>query len=354
MKTDLNKIQIKNNTGIRESIKFMDEIGLGILFVIDEKMNILGLVTDGDFRRAILSGIDLNQEIEQIKNTNFKFATLNTNKNEIISIFKNSKIRHLPIIENNKLVDLILKEDILKDDFQFSNFTKNLSIPVIIMAGGKGTRLDPFTRILPKPLIPIGDKPVIEIIMDEYAKFGINDFYISVNHKANMIKAYFEDKQAKYNINYIQEEKPLGTAGALKFIENKINSTFYVSNCDIIIDDDYSQIFEFHKNNNFDLTLVASMQNHTIPYGVCEIESGGVLKKINEKPQFDFLVNTGMYILEPDTLKYIPENEFFHITHLIEKLQQNGKKVGVYPVSEKSWIDVGQWEEYKKAVKLLT
>ena len=221
------------------------------------------------------------------------------------------------------------------------------------MAGGKGTRLAPFTYILPKPLIPIGEKPVIEIIIDEYIKFGVNNFFISVNHKANMIKAYFEDINHEYSIGYVIEDKPLGTAGSLKYLEGKIDSDFFVSNCDIIIKENYNSIYDFHKKNDNILTLVSSMQHHTIPYGVCEIENGGTLKSITEKPQYDFLVNTGMYILSPEALKYIPENEFFHITHLIEKLKDDGKKVGVFPVSEKSWIDIGQWTEYKKAVEFL-
>ena len=188
---------------------------------------------------------------------------------------------------------------------------------------------------------------------NEYAKFGMKDFYISINHKGKMIKAYLEDHEGDYFFRYISENKFLGTAGALKYLDGKLDSPFFVSNCDIIIKDDYTKIYDFHKKGGYALTLVASMQHHTIPYGVCEIENGGDLKSIIEKPQYDFLVNTGMYVLDPEVLGYIPENEFFHITHLMEKLKKEGLKIGVYPVSEKSYIDVGQWNEYKNAMKVM-
>ena len=221
------------------------------------------------------------------------------------------------------------------------------------MAGGKGTRLDPFTRIFPKPLIPIGDNPIIEIIMDKFAKYGMKSFIISVNTKAKMIKAYFEDSRSKYNISFIDEDKPLGNIGALRFLEGKLKTPFFISNCDIIVECDYTKIYEFHQQHNCDLTIVGSLQHYTIPYGVCDIENGGILKSIKEKPEYDLLVNTGMYVFNPDILKFIPKNEFFNIPDLIKKLKKARKKIGVYPVSEKSWIDVGKLSEYKKHINIL-
>lgn len=156
------------------------------------------------------------------------------------------------------------------------------------MAGGKGSRLAPFTDILPKPLIPLGNKTIIETIMDEYALYGINEFYISVNYKAKLIKAYFEDIELPFKINFIDEEKPLGTGGALKYLENKIKSCFFVSNCDIIIKDNYATIVDFHKSGNFDITLVGSMQHFTLPYGVCKINNNGNLSVIIENPNMIF------------------------------------------------------------------
>ena len=224
---------------------------------------------------------------------------------------------------------------------------------MVIMAGGKGTRLDPFTRILPKPLIPIGDKAIIDIIMDKFADQGIKEFYVSINTKAHMIKSYFKEVNTKYSISYIEEEEPLGTAGSLKFLEGRIKGSVLVSNCDIIVDCDYAEVVDFHRNNGYDVTIVGSYRHFTIPYGICEIEKNGLLKDLKEKPEYDFLVNTGMTVLGKKTLGLIPAGEKFHITDLITRVRENRGKVGVFPINEKSWIDVGHWEEYHKSVKLL-
>lgn len=254
----------------------------------------------------------------------------------------------MPILKEGVLANVIFRDDFYEAELRCPKPT--LQIPVVIMAGGKGTRLDPFTRVLPKPLVPIGDKPVIEIIMDRFADYGITDFYVLVNHKEKMIKAFFEDFHKAYNISYIKEDSFLGTAGALGYLEDKIDTSFIVSNCDIIIDTDYAKIYEFHQNSGYALTLVGSMRHHVVPYGVCTIANGGELKEIKEKPEYDFLANTGMYILNPEVLKFIPDNERFDMTDLIKRLEENHKSVGVYPVSGESWIDIGQWEEYKKAI----
>ncbi len=349
---NLNKYIVYQNENIRDAIKKMDEGGIGFAVCVGKNENVIGVISDGDFRRAVLSGISLNENVLKIANINFKHLTKGYSKENVSELFRETVVQHIPILENGKLVEIITEEDF----YNIRSKGKNrdfLNIPVVIMAGGKGTRLDPFTRILPKPLIPLGDKTMIEIIMDEYAKYGMSNFYVSVNHKAKMIKAYFEDHDIGYEIKYINENRPLGTAGALKFLENKIDSTFFVSNCDIIIKDDYFKIYEFHKDGIFDLTLVASMQHHTVPYGVCEIENKGHLKEIREKPEYDFLVNAGMYLLEPSVCKLIPIDEYFDMTDLISKCQKEGLTVGVYPVSEKSYIDVGRLSEYKKMLSTL-
>ncbi|RZB29749.1 MAG: hypothetical protein SRB1_02029 [Desulfobacteraceae bacterium Eth-SRB1] len=349
---NLNKYIICQNENIRDAIKKMDEGGIGFAVCVGENENVIGVISDGDFRRAVLNGMSLNENVLRITNKNFKYLKTGYLKEDVLELFRETVAQHLPILENGKLIEIITEEDFY--DIRGKGKSKNvLNIPVVIMAGGKGTRLDPFTRILPKPLIPIGDKTMIEIIMDEYTKYGLSNFYISVNHKAKMIKAYFDDQDIDYNIKYIDESQPLGTAGALKFLEDKIDSTFFVSNCDIIIKEDYCKIHKFHKDGKFDLTLVASMQHHTVPYGVCEIENEGHLKEIREKPEYDFLVNAGMYLLEPSAYKLIPIDEYFDMTDLIMKAQKAGLSVGVYPISEKSYIDVGQLGEYKKTLKLL-
>ena len=222
------------------------------------------------------------------------------------------------------------------------------------MAGGKGTRMKPFTNILPKPLIPVGDKSMLEVIMDEYNLYFQSKFHISVNYKANLIKAYLEDFVVMYDISYVYEQIPLGTGGALKYLEGKIKRPFFVSNCDILIKANYTDIYNDHLIKNNDITIVASLIHYKVPYGVCEIENGGELKGMVEKPEYDFLVNAGMYILNPDILKLIPENEFYNITDLIDSVKSSGGKVGVFPVSENSYSDSGQWEEYRNMLNALT
>lgn len=337
---------------IREAFRQATLNKKGFVIVVDKDNKTLGIVTDGDFRRAIWEGVSLEKPIESIMNTKYIFLTEGYTLDNVKNIFLTTNIRQIPILDEGTLVDVIFRRDINKLEPHVSK--PCLSLPVVIMAGGRGARLDPFTRILPKPLIPIGDKPIIEIIIDKFAEFGVTDFYISVNHKQKMIQAFFEDFHSKYTISYINEEHFLGTAGALKYLEGKFDTPFIVSNCDIIIDTDYARINKFHQQGRYDLTLVGSMQHHTIPYGVCRLRTEGELWEIEEKPEYDLLANTGLYILNPEVLSFIPQGKHFDMTELIQGLQDEGKRIGVYPVSGESWIDVGQWEEYKKAIEKLS
>jgi NDP-sugar pyrophosphorylase family protein len=347
-------LKVNFNLSIRDSVKKLDNAGIGFVSVIDEENKIKGIVTDGDFRRAVLSGISLDDPIISIANKNFIYLKQGYTKEDMENVFLNNDIAQVPVLNDDELQEIILRQNIpfIKKENKEEQDTK-INIPVVIMAGGTGTRLKPFTHIMPKPLIPIGNKPLLELIIDRFLVSGVNDFFLLLNYKANMIKAYFEEKPIFKNLHFLTEEFPMGTAGALKKLKGIINSTFIVSNCDIIIKTDYRKIIGFHKRGKYDLTLVACMQHFKIPYGICSIEEGGCLKEISEKPEFDYLVNTGMYILEPVILEYIPDNTFFHFTQLIEELKKKNIRIGVYPVYENSWIDVGQWEEYRKAIKYL-
>ena len=224
-------------------------------------------------------------------------------------------------------------------------------IYAVIMAGGKGTRLEPFTKVLPKPLIPIHEKPIIEHIIEKFFNIGVNDYYFTLNYKKRIIKAYFDELQPEYSIRFIEEETPLGTAGSLRLLEGMLSGSFFVTNCDVIINANYYDIFTFHEKNGYDITLVASAKEYVIPYGTCELSGNGELLHINEKPKLDFLINTGLYVLKPKMIDLIPPKQIYHITELVEKAINNGNRVGVYPISDDSWIDVGQWAEYKQALE---
>lgn len=347
-------IKVPSTFTIKQAIKRMDEGGIGFICVIDENEKVIGVVSDGDFRRAILNEIDLNKKINLIANKLFKFVTLDEQKRGIEKIFKETCVKQIPVLDTmGKLIEVITVDEFYQiKKTKFSK--KRLHCEVVIMAGGKGTRLDPFTRILPKPLIPIGDKTIIEIIIEKFTEYQITEFFVSINHKAKIITSYFEEIQPDYKINYIHEEKPLGTVGALKQLEGYSNKEIFLTNCDIIIEADYCDILKHHKEKNNDITIVASLKHYNIPYGICEIENGGTLVNIKEKPEYDFLVNTGMYIISPLLLQYIPKDELFDMTHLIEKIINLDFKVGVYPISERAWIDVGQLSEYKETIKLFS
>jgi len=347
MDKTIKKVSISCNASIRDALRKMDEINQKLLIVIDGN-KFFSLISIGDIQRAVIQNLDINQPLASILRKQIKVAD-ETDDIEIIK--KEMKIRRnefMPVVSKEGYIIKIIFWNELFDTPKEENKEK-INLPVIIMAGGEGNRLKPLTNILPKPLIPIGEKTIIENIMDKFCEVGCNNFYISVNYKAEMIKYYFNALQNdSYNISYLDEEKPLGTAGSLHLLKGKINSTFFVSNCDILIDQEISDIYEYHKTTKNEITIVAALKNYYIPYGILETSKNGLLQSITEKPELTFKINTGLYIIEPHLLNEIPENEFYHITTLIEKIRKENRKVGVFPVSEKSWKDIGEWNEYKK------
>jgi dTDP-glucose pyrophosphorylase len=347
----LSLLLIRPEEKIRSAMKQLDTSQHKVLFVTDENSKLIGTLTDGDVRRWILSDGNLEEQVIKVCNT----KPYKVNEDYVIEKVRidvlAQKYTAVPVVDvNNVITDVLLWEEVFGENTIHRKY-KKIDIPIVIMAGGQGTRLEPFTKILPKPLIPIGDKSIIEIIMDKFLKYDVNHFYVSVNHKSKIIKSYFEELNPSYQIEYIDEERPLGTIGGLFKLKGKVNSSFLITNCDIIIDADYADIVHFHESNNYDISLVASLINHKIPYGVCEIENGGTLTKFSEKPEFSFLASTGMYLVKASALDLIPENEFFHITHLMDKIKEKGGKVGVYPISESSFLDTGEWHEYKKTIE---
>jgi len=349
MKEELKKILIKPETTIKQALKQIDETAEKILFVVDAKNRLLGTVTDGDIRRWILKDRSLGEKINKAMNKTPIFLRKDYSIEEAKNLMISHKIECIPVVdENKKILSAIWWIDLF--DKKLKRY-KEIDVPVVIMAGGEGTRLSPFNKILPKPLFPIKGKPIIELIIERFVKYGCKEFYLSLNYKSNIIEAYFSNLEYDYDINFLQEEKPLGTIGSLYLLEGKINRTFYVSNCDVLIDADYSAILEFHNENKNKITLVSSIKHYTIPYGVIKISNGGILKGIEEKPDYDFLANTGLYILEPDVLKDIPKDKFYNITDLINCYMRNNEKIGVYPISEKSWLDMGQLEELQEMLK---
>jgi len=348
----MKNLTINPNISIHQAMKALDKTAEKCLLVVDENEKLLGSLTDGDLRRCILSGMSFSENISGCYNKDATtFTQGNYTQRDVARALRDKKLDLIPIIDKDGKVVNYLTWSNINGGKQNQKVLDN--VLVVIMAGGKGTRMEPFTNVLPKPLIPIHDKPIIEHIIERFTDITCSDFHLTVNYKAKILKAYFEELKPDYNVSFIDESQPLGTAGSLQYLRGKFENPFFVTNCDIIIKADYVKLYEFHQKGGFDITLVASAKEYIIPYGTCELNGEGHLSHINEKPQYDFLINTGLYVLSPDIIALIPQNKFYHITHLIEDAKNQGKKVGVFPVDDEAWIDVGQWAEYKKVMKLL-
>jgi len=342
---ELDNICIDSNATILFALERMDKINRKLL-ILTENRKFYSLISIGDIQRAILAKVDMSEPVFKITRKDIRVALETDDLDKVKERMRIKRNEFMPVIsEANYIVNVIYWSDLFdKEELKKQN---PLNLPVVIMAGGKGSRLKPITNILPKPLIPLSEKTILEEIMDQFVYAGCSDFYLSINYKAEMITHYFENlHNENYKIEYFREDKPLGTAGSMFLIKDKIKSTFFVSNCDIIIDQDLEELYNYHKQHKNIITIVSALKHYYIPYGTIETKNGGVLKKLIEKPKLTFQINSGMYILEPEVLQEIPENTFFHITELIEKMQQKGEQVGVFPVSEGSWKDIGEWDEY--------
>jgi len=349
-KVKLITLLISSNTTLKESMQKLNDTAEQIVFVTDEDNKLLGTVTDGDIRRGLINGFKFSDKVEKVMFKQFTsfFCDEPDKKEKAERIMLREKIEQIPVLDkNNHIVDAVLWTDIFgkkKSVGEKQTYTN----PVIIMAGGKGTRLDPFTKILPKPLIPIGDKPIIEIIMEKFYKQGFQNFIFTLNYKKEYIKIFLRENSFPYKIEWVEEDDFMGTAGSLSLLKDKINEPFFVLNCDIILNTDYTAIIKWHKENNNLITLVGCHKEVKVPYGILELDDG-ILKSFVEKPNYDVIINTGVYILEPEIIGMIPENNSINMNTLIEEISKKGK-VSVYPIHD-GWMDIGQWEEYKNNLK---
>lgn len=336
---------------IKDAMKRMDVAAEGILFVVDTDRRLLGCLTDGDIRRSILAGRSLADSIDETYNKNpFVVEDGTFAAREIATVFLERKIKAVPVVDQDRRTVGYIKSEELLGDQEPVRQRRPIDVPVVIMAGGKGTRLAPFTNVLPKPLIPIGEKTILELIIDEFRRSGANEYYLTINYRGEMIKAYFDCIPHDYVLHYVKEQEFCGTAGSLSLLPEGFAETFIVSNSDIIVKADFADVLEFHKKSKAMLTMVSSIQHHKIPYGVVSFGDGGLVTSLEEKPEISFSINTGVYVLDSACLRYIPRGEVFHMTHLMERLMADGQRVLTYPVNENEYIDVGQWNEYLSTV----
>lgn len=348
MKKNLKAISIVKDASLKQAIDQMDMLNGKLLIVVNKEDKFVSIISIGDIQRYLIKHQNINAKVFEALRSNVTFASIHDKTEEIKEIMMEFRTEFMPVLnDNGELEKVIFWEDIFKSKQVVAKNDHN--IPVVIMAGGKGERLKPITNIIPKPLVPLGEKPIVQIIMEQFASHGSKSFFLSVNYKADMIQDYIEqisDKQ--YEVSYIKEDFPLGTAGSLSLLKGKINQAFFISNCDILIDQDYDEVYRWHKENRNEITAVAAIKNYNIPYGTLTMKKDGLLEDLQEKPSLTFFVNAGVYLMESHLLNEIPQNKFLHITTLMEQVKARGGRVGVYPVSEGSWMDIGNWMEYNK------
>lgn len=338
---ELNKFIGSEQLTVSEAMQRIDQSANGILFLVNGNYILTSCITDGDIRRYLLSGGKMEECVVNAANKHPKLAK---SIDEARMLYHKRNYIAIPVVDNNgKLLDVYTGETEIS-----TKQYKPLNIPVVINAGGKGTRLDPFTRVLPKPLIPVGDLPIIELIMQEYQHYECFDFHIIVNYKKDLIKAYFHDSDNAYTISWYDEEKPLGTGGGLSLVKGKLNSTFFFANCDALLTANYESMIDFHKNNHNAITMICAYKNLNIPYGVVEIGENGIIASMKEKPLLSFLTNTGIYIVEPEVVDDMVDGENIGFPDIVERQRQKGRKVAVFPVSENDWMDMGQISELEK------
>jgi dTDP-glucose pyrophosphorylase len=320
-----------------DAIRALDEAGIGFLALIDDSNLLVGILTDGDFRRGIL---EQKTELIDIINTDPITMQFDTPQHEIVIKLKSLHRRHMPLVDKNN----IFKGVFSLDDIEFIS-KENL---VVIMAGGLGTRLGDLTKELPKPMLCVGDRPILQHLVEQFRDQGFHQFVFCLNYKKDIIKEYFGNgERLGVKISYVVEEKRMGTAGALSLIKTGLKKPFFVINADVLTNVDFNSLLDFHNEKENVATMCVRQFEQKVPYGVIEIDKNAHITGIKEKPNFSFNVNAGIYALDPIVLKYIPENEFFDMPTLFEKLMAN-HHCSAFNLHD-YWLDIGQKEDFNKA-----
>ena len=350
-RSQLECLQILPNTSIKSAMKKLGETVRQILFVIDTNNILIGTVNDGDIRRGLLKGFCFEDKVERLMKKEFR-SLMDTGvdlRSQAKKMMAETLVEQVPVLDRNGvIVDVIFWIDLFGCE-QAKEVDKHENY-VVIMAGGKGTRLDPFTRILPKPLIPIGDKPVIELIMERFYQHGFHKFIYTLNYKKEYIKLFFKENKYPYSIDWVEEDVHLGTAGSIYLLKDRVKEAFFVVNCDSFVEANYEEILAWHKEHEASITIVGCHKEITIPFGVLEL-SDGKLERIREKPVHDVIINTGVYVIEPHVISYFQKGEKMDMDNLIELVAAK-EKVSVYPLYG-NWFDIGQWQEYKANIDKL-
>lgn len=338
---NIQNIKLKKNATIKEALKIIDSGAMQIALVVEDNDKLIGTLTDGDIRRGLLKGLDLDSSIESIIFKTPTIATISDTKEEILKIALSKKLHQIPIVdERGKIVGIQEIEELVKP--------KEKTNKAVLMVGGLGTRLRPLTEDTPKPMLKVGNKPILQTIVEKFAEYGYTNIVMCVNYKSHVIQDYFGDgSKFGVNIEYILEEQRMGTAGALSLLKEKPTEPFFVMNGDLLTNVNFEHLHDFHLSNNSLGTMCVREYDFQVPYGVVNIDGSKILS-IEEKPVHKFFVSAGIYMLSPDALEYIPENEFYDMPTLFDKFINENKNAISFPLRE-YWLDIGRMSDFERA-----
>lgn len=337
----IDNVKLFASSTIREALKIIDSGAIQIALVVDNDSRLIGTLTDGDIRRGLLNNLSMDDTIESIIFRNPTVAKISDTKENILKSAIVKKLHQIPIIdEENRVIGIQEIEELVKPHIKANN--------VVLMVGGLGKRLYPLTERTPKPMLKVGNKPILQTIVEKFAEYGFINIIMCVNYKSHMIQDYFGDGTSfGVNIEYILEEQRMGTAGALSLLKSMPKGPFFVMNGDLLTNVNFEHLLDYHLVENAIATMCVREYDVQVPYGVVNIEKNIILS-IQEKPIHNFFVSAGIYVLNPEILELIPKNEFYDMPTLFEMLITNKQKTISFPVKE-YWLDIGQMEEYERA-----
>ena len=357
MKKDFKHLCIVKDATMLQAMEQMDRVRHKLLMVMDGN-SFIGLISIGAIQRAIVRGASPKEGIAAHLRDDIVLCTTADSEEKIKEEMLRCRAEYMPIIQPrntrntrnlDEVVDVVFWEDVFGERMGTAVLVRKYDMPVVVMAGGEGTRLRPLTNILPKPLLPIGKKTIIEAIMDKFVDIGCRRFFISLNYMADTIERYLtEHNDGRYEFTFFREDCPMGSGGSLSLIRDKIDEPFFVTNCDNILQQDLTEIIEVHRQNKNEMTVVAAVKSMRLPYGNLVVGKDEQVVKVEEKPEFLFRVNTGVYVMEPKLMNEVPDGRYFPITDLMNKIIARNGKVGCFPITDGSWCDIGNWEDYTR------
>ena len=349
MSSDISAMCLTLSDPIRQAIVRIDRTRWKIALVVDNERHLLGTITDGDVRRAILAGMDLDSPVKTLLDRRAPTAhptpltaSVGTSRADLLSMMNEYTLRHIPVVdESGRVVDVVLLDDLVREE--------ELPLRAVIMAGGYGTRLRPITEGLPKPMLPIGDRPLLELTLQQLRDAGIKRVNLATHYKRDIIANHFGDgHNFGVKIRYVEEDQPLGTAGALGLIETS-EDPLLVINGDVVTRVDFHAMLDFHRHHRADMTVAVRQHEVQLPHGVVETD-GLAITGISEKPILRHFMNAGIYLLNPEMCRFVPSGRRYDMTDLISRLIAEGCRVVSFPIRE-YWLDIGQVEDYQKALR---